>query len=270
MKSRGIVLLTVAIVAVGIFALPSTVSLFSGQHTWYDLNPEGNDVPCEKCHADITEEMDALVGPHTGETGYGRFECEYCHRIHPVRRRDSTFESYAYASGDGTDAQPGVEAHAASTIACMYCHSGDKSGVKHTGASGFDCWSCHWHPPAHEGRYTNRQDCIRCHGNAATGHVYYVPPVGGFNLTIDPTDTGEKAAHRKFVLDAMNETLMDGANEACLACHTRIGVNITWTKNENLEFTATENGTGTWTIPNFTAGGENVTQVNTANNWTNP
>jgi len=47
-------------------------------------------------------------------------------------------------------------------------------------------------------------------------------------------------------------------------------VNITWTKNENLEFTATENGTGTWTIPNFTAGGENVTQVNTANNWTNP
>ncbi|MGB2728470.1 MAG: hypothetical protein WBD09_08330, partial [Halobacteriota archaeon] len=124
MNGKGITLFAIAVVAIGTFALPNTVSLFSGQHTWYDLGPKGNDVPCEKCHADIAEEMDALEGPHTGETGYGRFECEYCHRIFSVWRRNSTFENYTYASGDGTGAEPGVEAHAASTVACMYCHSG--------------------------------------------------------------------------------------------------------------------------------------------------
>jgi len=40
-----------------------------------------------------------------------------------------------------------------------------------------------------------------------------------FSISTD-TDTGEKAAHKKFVLDAMNESLMEGANEACIACHT--------------------------------------------------
>ena len=83
------------------------------------------------------------------------------------------------------------------------------------------------------------------------------------------SDTGEKAAHKKFVLDAMNESLMDGANEACLACHTRIGVNITWTKRVHMEFTAIEDAAGNRAIPEFTAGGENVTQVNTSNSWTN-
>jgi len=71
------------------------------------------------------------------------------------------------------------------------------------------------------------------------------------------------------VLDAIDEPLMEGANEACLACHTRIGVNITWTKRVHLDFNATEDGAGNWSIPSFTAGGENVTQVNTSNSWTN-
>jgi len=47
-------------------------------------------------------------------------------------------------------------------------------------------------------------------------------------------------------------------------------VNITWTKNVYLEFTAEEDDFGNWTIPGFTAGGENVTQVNSSNEWTNP
>jgi len=53
MNTNKIALLAIAIVAIGIFTLPSTVSLFSGQHSWYDLSGGGNQVPCEKCHADI-------------------------------------------------------------------------------------------------------------------------------------------------------------------------------------------------------------------------
>jgi len=56
-------LLAVAVVATGIFALPSTVSLFRGQHSWYELSADGNNVPCEKCHAGICDEM-ASTGAH--------------------------------------------------------------------------------------------------------------------------------------------------------------------------------------------------------------
>jgi hypothetical protein len=57
MDSKRIALLTVAICAIGIFALPGTVSIFSGQHSWYDLSAGQNEVPCEKCHGDIADEM---------------------------------------------------------------------------------------------------------------------------------------------------------------------------------------------------------------------
>lgn len=84
------------------------------------------------------------------------------------------------------------------------------------------------------------------------------PAAGGFNLTDPsefPADTGELAAHMKFVQDSINETLMEGANEACVSCHTHVGVNITWTKNVVLEFEAS---------------GDNVTESNYANTWVNP
>ncbi|MCK4735906.1 MAG: hypothetical protein KAT65_25855, partial [Methanophagales archaeon] len=93
---------------------------------------------------------------------------------------------------------------------------------------------------------------------------------GGFGLTPFNSDNGNEATHKQFVLNAMDDSLMEGANEACIACHTKIGVNITWTKNEYMEFTAIDDGMGNWTIPNFTAGGENVTHVNSSNEWTNP
>ena len=264
MNGKGIALLAVAVVAIGTFALPSTVSLFSGQHTWYDLGSEGNDVPCEKCHADVAEEMNALTGPHTGETGYERLKCEYCHRTFKIEQGDTnpsdseasgydqypdvnlSLEAqylYTYGSGDGSGATPGKQAHAASTIPCMYCHSGGSQGIagNHgSGAAGFDCLSCHGNP--HEGRYTNAEDCRRCHANAITKGVYDVPPAGGFNLTANSSDTGELAAHKTFVMNSISNPQMEDANEACIACHTGIPVNITWKHAHDLNFTATWEG----------------------------
>ena len=245
MESKKIALLAVAIAAIGIFALPSTVSLFSGQHTWYDLSKSvggasgRNNVPCEKCHAEIGDEM------ISGDNGVHRdLTCAMCHRT------PFTGDTYArghYYIGSGYNAPtPGEEAHAASTVECMDCHGG--AGDKGTN---------HWSDREYVGR------CGKCHGS-------YDLTAGGFGLTPRDYDTGTKAAHKKFVLDAIGEPLMDGANEACLACHTRIGVNITWTKRVHLDFNASEDAAGNWTIPSFTAGGENVTQVNTSNKWTNP
>jgi len=110
-----------------------------------------------------------------------------------------------------------------------------------------------------------------CHefGNSAYPHA------GGFmNMANSPyaynttARNGTKAAHNAFIQDAIDDPLMEDSNEACVACHTRVGVNITWVKNENLEFTATEGATGDWDVDNFAASGSNTTQVNSSNTWT--
>jgi len=259
MDGQKIVLIATAIVALGIFVMPSTISLFSGQHYWYNISDGGNEVPCEKCHADVAAEMDVLVGPHTNETGYGRLKCGYCHRTFKIEKGDAgTYDwdqypdvnlsleaqyLYTYASGDGSGATPGKQSHAASTIPCMYCHSGGSHGkaANHGSMAEMDCWSCHQSdsPQPHEGRYTNAEDCRRCHANAITKGVYDVPPAGGFNLTANATDTGERAAHKAFVMDAISNPDMEDANEACIACHTGIPVQINWTHAMNLVLNAT-------------------------------
>jgi len=253
MNGKGIALLAIAVVAIGTFALPSTVSLFSGQHTWYDLGAKGNDVPCEKCHADIAAEMEH-VGPHTGETGYERLECEYCHRVFPIEHKNASFDTYTYASGDGAGAEAGKEAHAASTVPCMYCHSGNESDVydwgRHDEES--DCLSCHaddglgpGYPPSIDevhgnAKYFNNEDCYKCHLYKNGGIVTIkIPPAGGFGLTTNASDTGELAAHKTFVMNAISNTKMEDANEACIACHTHIPVKINWTHRVSLEFNAT-------------------------------
>ena len=260
MNVNKIVLLMIAVVAVGIFALPSTVSLFSGQHTWYDLSTLSgrNDVPCEKCHAEIAGEM------LSGDNGaHESLTCSMCHRSVFT---DITYARGSYDPGSGSGgsyqpATPGEEAHAASTVECMHCH-----GIWHDK----DVWK-HKSYPEYKG------ECDSCHLSGTGMGQYDFISAGGFGIE-DPgnpghnttdTDTGEKAAHKKFVLDAIDEPLMDGANEACIACHTRIGVNIEWTKKENLNFIAIEDGYGVWVVSDLQASGENVTQVNTPNAWTN-
>ena len=141
---------------------------------------------------------------------------------------------FIYASGAGTGSVSGVEAHAASTIECMDCHgiSTDSGGGK-------------WNHYGYE-EYNGR--CYLCHGGTGfyRGKDITVPfrdyadfiSAGGFGLGTTGTDTGEHAAHKAFVLDSINDTKMEGSNEACIACHTSIPVKIRWTHGRSLEFNA--------------------------------
>jgi len=139
-------------------------------------------------------------------------------------------QGYVYASGEGTGATPGVQAHAVSTIECMDCHAipTDDSFGWVPGVTG------HWEYPEYKGR------CDACHW--AGEHTDFIS-AGGFGFgTTDadkPPTGGKRAAHKQFVLDAINNTLMEGSNEACIACHTGIPVKISWTHTMNLVLNAT-------------------------------
>jgi len=231
MNTNKIALLAIAVVAIGIFALPSTVSLFSGQHSWYGLDDPGSQVPCMKCHGDIQDEMDHdLNGVHRTLDSPG---CD-CHRV----------TGTGVADGDGPGlANPGTTSHAAETIACMLCHEND----------------------------------------TRTGNTSSYPFAGGFNETLVYNFTGapstqynyswgddkggEYAAHNDFIRESIKDPLMTDSNEACIACHTRIGVNITWRKSTTMHFNANETNDGVWELTDFTAHGYNYSESNWANDW---
>ncbi len=238
MNLAKLLLVTLVLAATGLVVLPSTVSLFAGQHYWYNLSGTGNNVPCKKCHADIYEEMRAHVGPHTGETGYV-FECQLCHRAGGFNGI-----SFASVSGSYTQYTPGVQAHAASTVRCMDCHGA-------------------YNNPNHVGYYLSigSQTCYECHGNPGVFSSSYVI-AGGFGLTAYPGDTGSCAAHLAFVRAANNSTLLRGENEACIACHTAVAVKINWTHARSLEFDVNitnpatlSNGVHNWNITKWKING---------------
>jgi len=256
MNSRRLLLLTIAVVAVGVFALPGTVSLFSGQHAWYNISGPENEIPCKKCHADVYEEMMSmeplskkLAGESSSPHSYMDENCDLCHRTCFKMTYNSSAgkyepsSGYTYARGYGSGSEPGVEAHAVSTIECMDCHGIPDGGY----------WN-HWSYEEYD------QRCYLCHGGSGWYRGVYLEgskeipdrgysdfiSAGGFGLgTTDDDDpsinprAGKHAAHKAFVLDSINNTELEGSNEACIACHTSIPVKIRWTHGRSLEFNAT-------------------------------
>ena len=212
--------------------------------------------------------MDALVGPHTGETGYGRMGCTFCHRAFEINAEDAidpNFTSYLNTS---------PKVHAGQTLPCLYCHSGSKKGTVTAKSHKTQKDNCDCHindpdyPPIHGETFTDMDDCLKCHGMPGT-RIKYIPPAKGLGVTTNSSDTGERSAHTKFVLDARNNmAMLEDANEACLGCHTRTGVNITWTRNSHVSYHVTCDKSGynvTWnTSDNL---GTNETMFDSSSGW---
>ena len=58
MRSIRLIIITISLLTAGLIVLPETVSVFLGKHNWYNLDASpASDVPCQKCHADIYEEL---------------------------------------------------------------------------------------------------------------------------------------------------------------------------------------------------------------------
>jgi len=202
MNVGRVVLGMVVLLAVGVMVLPSTVSLFAGQHNWYNISAAGNQIPCEKCHADIKTEL-------SNSAVHESFSCADCHRANA---------SITYASGPAT---AGKEAHAASTVACMLCHQFNSSGayVNET-AIGI--------PPIAGGF------------NVSGASGYETGPNAVYNYT-NSSAPGLLAAHNDFVKDAINSSFMEDSNEACIACHTHVAVQVNFTHYKAMEFNVSIN-----------------------------
>ncbi|MFQ6055933.1 MAG: cytochrome c3 family protein [Methanosarcinales archaeon] len=182
MKLRTL-LLGISVVGLGLFVMPSTLSLFSGQHTFYN----GTSVKCEKCHADILDEIDNLAGsgsPHqTITSGTGKAICKGCHTtgtVNNVPINGTTLGSYTENVTNNTNA------HAAVTLECIACHSGVDEEI-----TGSEAAHAEYYYNASENNQTaidlkgSNTACVGCHTHI-TINITWTRTMG-YNLTADET-----------------------------------------------------------------------------------
>ena len=268
MSARTIIL-CIAVIAIGIFMLPQTLSMFAGQHSWYD--PKDNrGIPCEKCHwlesGELTGCAYGLHSPH--RSADKDFECIECHNV-------SMDVSYYFETGAVGEHTP---AHAATTVSCLACHGdlfsngtfcaaschgdvgdADEVNVMHILAKKYNMV----HSVSSQQRTIT--ECVKC-------HEYYDDRVSVMksNVFINHIDTELShplESHREFFLGmseniTKSESGLSGPNEACIGCHTSSGVNISWTRYGMIEFTAGKPD-GEWHVGEMSATGDNVTFIST-------
>ena len=200
MKGKNMILLSVAILAIGLFVLPQTMAMFIGQHTWFSVRtPTAEYTMCEKCHVNEVAEWRAnsdANGAHSkyvAEYGEGCF----CHQINTTRlgeydlnANNSNITDFGFVIwsemadlNDSTDWawRPTTTPHAAVIIDCVDCHYNESQQISLNTSAHYAFWN---------------------QTNAASG-----------NLNSDD-------------------------NTACMACHTHTHLNITWTRIEGLVITA--------------------------------
>ena len=180
-----VLILSVAVIAIGLFAMPSTLSLFAGQHTF----DNGSNVECSKCHADIYSELQNS----NAHTNPNLQLCEGCHRTN-----QSTFDATLIpkngtanlSAGDwaGTNVTDNGNAHAAITMECIGCHQGVPAELLGSEAAHSDFYN--------QSNYTNGNQtqinlkgantaCVGCHTHAVINVTW--TRAGGYNLTANST-----------------------------------------------------------------------------------
>lgn len=177
-----VLLLSVAVIAIGLFAMPSTLSLFAGQHTFYN----GSQVDCQKCHADIYTELSGSNGAHTSTEFQA---CEGCHRTNTTALtglipHNGTSNASTWT---GTNVSGNGQAHAAVTMECINCHSGVDEELNGTEAA-----HTAFYGDAITSTTVNMTGgnvaCIGCHTHAVI-NVTWTRAIG-YNLTSNASGAG--------------------------------------------------------------------------------
>ena len=219
-------MLVVAIVGIGLFVLPSTLSMFAGQHSWYD--PEDNGIPCQKCHFLEEEELAASEGPHDPTyTGLLNMSADYNGTVGEVGGTDfwggTTTNDRCYGCHQTTGS--------ANITHDLYDTWGDQNDTVHAAVA---VW------------------CIDCHP------------------WVETELTDDTAAHKAFYenLNTSGTNILQKPNQACLGCHTHVGVNISWTRAEFVSYNITANSSGyavTWNGSDPL--GENTSRFNSSSGY---
>lgn len=153
MVGNKTLVLVAAVLAVGLFVLPSVLSLFAGQHAF--IGPK--DVDCSKCHGAEYDEL-AAGGPHR------YFKCGACHQT-PKAGFDNATQ------------------HASISPPCVACHDKVDDELLHANES---------HTEFYQGAMTSgletgaNEACIGCHTHTGVNITWIRATTLTFTADHDP------------------------------------------------------------------------------------
>ncbi len=233
------IMLYVALMIASLYAMPDTLSLFVGQHTFYN----GIGVRCEKCHSDIQSEMNGYVyEKHKEAAGNPNYTTylslggiDYSsNNITSYDGRIWSWNATAKAWQNGSELKNvSLDINRNGIIdgdeICMLCHNATLSG---TTAHGVTVRVC---------------DDDRCHGNR-NGSLNNPEILGSSaNITAAGYNLSRTNVHQSYYLEAGNQSsryvavnafgypgnakgsFISKGYWACEGCHTDIIVNVSIT-----------------------------------------
>ncbi len=218
--NKNLILLGIAVAAIGVFIIPSTMSMFVGQHRWYSVTTASSQYDlCERCHIAEVGEWKANTGAHSAYKAWTVINTGvdpgcFCHQVNQTR-----LANFGFNSSQMTQFNFEV--------------------FNETGKLNSSNASWNWTNNGTSWRTQNTPhaaitiECVDCH----------------YNASAQLNNTNE--AHRSFYLQAKNTTLntYGSNNTACMACHTMVGLNITMTRiRSGIILNATHNPDYTWTV----------------------
>jgi hypothetical protein len=215
MRGNQIILLSFAVIAIGLFVLPNTMSMFVGQHYWYSVRTADAQYKlCARCHYAEVGEWEANTGAHSAyrdyysQPGRGGDPGCFCHQINTTR-----LNQWNITEADSKNYT-------------FFNQSGSING------SDPNTWGAGWRNKTTPHAATTIF-CVDCHVNATT--------------QLNNTDE----AHRSFFVQASNDTLNPAAtnNTPCMACHTMVGLNVTMVRMKGgLIINATHQNDYSWDV----------------------
>lgn len=171
-------LLVLSVLAVGLFAMPNTLSLFSGQHTF--SNNGSDPYFCRNCHQDVYEEMNWYGGDAPAGSHGALMTCKVCHRT-------GNLSEYGFLDEFGISGSPEVNfsemgAHAAVTVECVFCHDLVLTQISGSGEA-----HSNFYNEANQSTLLKggNEACVGCHTRARATNTWVRK--GGYNITADIT-----------------------------------------------------------------------------------
>lgn len=208
-------ILVIAIIGIGLFILPSTLSMFAGQHSWYAPSERG--IPCDKCHFLERDELMGSGGPHSPNYGLTTYNSSANYNGTP-----GFVGGFLFWGGDDPNDR------------CYGCH---QVGANFPASSPLNATNTSW---------GDRNDTVH-----AAVVIYCVD----CHSWVDDALNESLSAHQEFYYGLnTTQGLLKGGNSACIGCHTGVGVNISWTRNTSITFIANKSN-GDWVMSDMNATG---------------
>ncbi|MFZ2070708.1 MAG: hypothetical protein WAV32_03730 [Halobacteriota archaeon] len=191
MDTLKIILLAIMVTAVGVLILPDAVLLIAEQTGEHRVP-----IPPAVCEA-------LSATNHVSDARYEIYSAQVAAelRVSAAHRSLSCDDCHRSPLND-------FEFH----VECLDCH-GDTGNI-----------SGHW-------TYQECRNCSKCHHGSNISSYKGFLAAGGFDLNATAFEIERMEGHGGLIRAAMENPQMVGANEACIACHTQVKVNISQPKH---------------------------------------